>query len=109
MTVLWVALGGAIGAPLRFVLGNLLDGRFHAGTLAANTGASLLLGLCVGWSVDGSAFALIGTGFCGGLSTYSAFAVQTRDLGARRGATYAVLTVGLGLAAATIGYLAAGG
>jgi CrcB protein len=103
VTVLWVALGGAAGAPLRFALGKLLDSRFHTGTLVANTGASLLLGLCIGWSVDGSAFALVGTGFCGGMSTYSSFAVQTRDLGARPGTTYAVLTLGLGLAAAALG------
>ena len=104
MIVLLVALGGAIGAPVRFALGKLLDGRFHTGTLVANTAASLLLGMCVGWSVGGTAFALIGTGFCGGMSTYSSFAVQTRDLGARPGTTYAVLTLGLGLAAASIGY-----
>ena len=104
MTVLWVALGAAVGVPLRFTLGTLLDGRFHTGTLIANTGASLLLGLCVGWSVDGAALALVGTGFCGGLSTYSSFAVQARDLGARAGATYAALTVGLGLAGALLGF-----
>jgi len=104
MTVLWVALGAALGVPLRFTLGALLDGRFHTGTLVANTCASLLLGMCVGWSVDGAAFALVGTGFCGGLSTYSSFAVQTRSLGVRAGTTYAALTIGLGLAAASFGF-----
>ncbi len=104
MTVLWVALGAAFGVPLRFTLGKLFDGRFHTGTLAANTGASMLLGLCVGWSVDGAAFALVATGFCGGLSTYSSFAVQTRDLGARAGTTYAALTLVLGLAASALGF-----
>ncbi|WP_183098222.1 fluoride efflux transporter FluC [Nocardioides pelophilus] len=104
VTVLWVALGGAVGAPLRFALGKVLDGRFHTGTVIANTGASLLLGLCVGWSVDGSAYALVATGFCGGMSTYSSFAVQARDLGPRRGAPYVVLTIGLGLAAVGLGY-----
>jgi fluoride exporter len=108
VTVLWVALGAAIGAPLRFALGKRLDGGFHTGTLVANTAASLLLGLCVGWSVDGAAYALVGTGFCGGMSTYSSFAVQTRDLGARRGAAYAVATLGLGLLAASAGFWLAG-
>lgn len=107
--VLWVALGGAVGAAARFTLGRHLDGRFNTGTLVANTVASLLLGLCVGWSVDGPAFALLGTGFCGGLSTYSSFAAQTRDLGPRRGTPYVVLTVGLGLAAAATGVWLAGG
>ena len=109
MSVLWVALGAALGAPLRFTLGKVLDGRFHTGTLLANTLGSLLLGLCVGWSVDGSAFALLGAGFCGGLTTYSSFAVQTHDLGPRPGAVYAVLTIGLGLLACAVGFWVAAG
>lgn len=109
MTALWVALGAALGAPLRFYLGRRWERPLHAGTLAANTLASLLLGLFVGWSVDGHALALLGAGFCGGLSTYSSLAVQTRDLGMRRGAAYAVATVVLGLAACALGFTVAGG
>jgi CrcB protein len=105
--VLLVALGAAVGAPTRFALGKLLDDRFHTGTLIANTAASLLLGMCVGWSVDESAYALLGTGFCGGMSTYSSFAVQARDQGPRLGTTYVVATLALGLAAATLGFLVA--
>lgn len=101
---LWVAMGAAVGAPLRYALGKRYDGALPWGTLAVNTAASLLLGLCVGWSLDGSALALVGVGFCGGMSTYSSFAVQTRDLGLRAGAVYAVLTLGLGLAAVALGY-----
>ena len=101
---LWVALGAAVGAPLRFELGRRLDGLLPWGTLAVNVAASLLLGLCVGWSVDGATLAQVGAGFCGGMSTYSSFAVQTRDLGPRRGATYAGLTLALGLAAAALGF-----
>ena len=106
--VLWVALGAAVGAPLRFALGRRFDGSLPWGTLAVNVVASLVLGLCVGWSVDGAALALIGAGFCGGMSTYSSFAVQTKDLGPAAGTTYAALTLGLGLAAASVGYLLAG-
>ncbi|WP_436697921.1 fluoride efflux transporter FluC [Nocardioides sp. BYT-33-1] len=104
MSALLVALGAAVGAPLRFALGQRFDGRWHRGTLTANTLASLVLGACVGWSVGGSALALVGTGFCGGLSTYSSLAVQARDLGPRRGAAYAVVTIALGLAACALGY-----
>lgn len=104
MSALWVALGAAAGAPLRFYLGRRWEQPLHAGTLAANTVASLLLGLCVGWSVDGHAMALLGVGFCGGLSTYSSLAVQTRDLGIRHGAAYALATVVSGLAACALGF-----
>ena len=107
MTPLLVALGAAAGAALRYALGQRLDGRWHHGTLAANTVASLVLGACAGWAVDGAALALVGTGFCGGLSTYSSLAVQTRDLGVRRGAAYALTTVVLGLGACAVGYLLA--
>jgi CrcB protein len=104
IAALCVAAGAAAGAPLRFALGRRYDEALPWGTLAVNVAASFVLGLCVGWSLDGDAFALVGVGFCGGMSTYSSFAVQARDLGPRAGATYAVLTLGLGLAAASIGY-----
>ena len=81
MTGLLVALGAALGAPLRYLAGRLLDerwhGRLHWGTLLVNLAGSFLLGGLAGAAVEGRAMALIGTGFCGGLTTYSAFAVQS--------------------------------
>ncbi|GAA3530162.1 fluoride efflux transporter FluC [Nocardioides daeguensis] len=109
MSALLVALGAAVGAPLRYALGHHFDGAWHRGTLTANTLASLVLGACVGWSVEGSTLALVGTGFCGGLSTYSSLAVQARDLGPRQGAAYALVTILLGLGACALGYVLAGG
>lgn len=108
MTALLVALGGGLGSVLRYALGQRYDDRWHPGTLAANTGASLLLGACAGWALGGSSLALVGTGFCGGLSTYSSLMVQSRDLGPARGAAYLVVTVVLGLAAAALGFAVAG-
>lgn len=109
MTALWVAVGGALGAALRFTLAQHLDRRgtapWHPGTLLANTAASLVLGACTGAALDGDALALVGTGLCGGLSTYSSLAVQTRDLGPARGAAYAAATVVLGLGACSAGFL----
>ncbi len=104
MSIVWVALGGALGAPLRFWLGKHLDGRLHTGTLIANAVASLALGAAVGSGLDGQAWAFVATGLCGGMSTYSSFAVQARDLGPARGATYVVLTLVLGLLAAAAGF-----
>ena len=104
LTPLLVALGGGAGAALRFSLGKRLDGTFHTGTLVANTSACLVIGLASGAALTGSVWALVATGFCGGLSTYSSFAVQARDRGARVGSAYVVLTLGLGLGAVALGF-----
>ena len=108
---LLVALGAAVGAPLRLLVGHHLDRdlprRLPLGTLTVNLVGSLVLGALVGAAVDGHAMALLGTGFCGGLTTYSAFAVQSVAAGRRRGAAYVVLTVAGCLLMATLGHLAA--
>ncbi len=106
MTALLVALGAAVGVPVRFVLAEWLDEDFPLGTLVVNVAASGLLGLFTGMSLSESGVALLGTGFCGGMSTYSAFAVQTHRSGRRRGTAYAVLTIGLSLAACALGFWA---
>ena len=68
MTPLLVALGAAIGAPLRYALASALDAeRFPRGTLLVNVVGSFLLGLLVGAGATGHWLALLGTGFCGGL------------------------------------------
>jgi CrcB protein len=104
VTTLLVAAGAAFGAPVRYVVAHLLDDRFPHGTLLVNVVGSFLLGVFSGLSLSGSTMALLGVGFCGGLTTYSAFAVQVHDSGARRGAAYAVMTIGLSLAACAAGF-----
>ena len=104
VTVLLVALGAAVGAPLRFCLATWLDSPAHRvprGTLAVNTAGSFLLGTLVGAAASGDTLALLGTGFCGGLTTFSAFAVQTVD---RRDWLYPALTVVLAVTAAACGF-----
>lgn len=104
MTPLLVALGAAVGAPLRFVVASRLDGRLPWGTLAVNVLGSALLGALSAAALSGDARALLATGFCGGFTTYSAFAVQAHGLGPRRGAAYAALTTGASLAACALGF-----
>jgi CrcB protein len=100
-----VAFGAAVGAPLRFLLGHYLDEvLFPRGTLAANLLGSLLLGGFAALALNGSTMALVGTGFCGGLTTYSAFSVKTHELGWRRGAAYATLTILGSLVACAAGF-----
>ena len=93
MTVLLVAVGAALGAPLRYLTGHLLDDRLPWGTVLVNVVGSFLLGLFSGMALSGETLALLGTGFCGALTTYSAFAVQVHDLGPRKGAVTVALTV----------------
>lgn len=93
MTVVLVVVGGAVGASLRYLAGHFLDRRTHWGTLLVNVVGSFLLGLLVADGLSRNGFALWATGFCGALTTYSAFAVQAVDAGPRRGLAYGVGTV----------------
>lgn len=98
MTALLVALGAAAGATLRYLSAHSLDGARGGralpwGTILVNLAGSFLLGMFSGMALSGQALALLGTGFCGALTTYSAFAVQAYDLGPRQGAWTVALTV----------------
>jgi CrcB protein len=104
VTLLYVAAGAALGAPLRFALGRLLDGRLPWGTVAVNVAGSFLLGLASGLALTGAAMALVGVGFCGALTTYSTFAVQAWERGPRLGLLTVVLTVPPALAACALGF-----
>lgn len=104
MTLLLVALGAAVGAPLRYVAGHVLDGRLHWGTILVNLTGSLLLGWFSGLGLSGNTMALLGVGFCGALTTFSAFAVQVHDLGPRKGAATTALTVVPALALCFLGF-----
>lgn len=110
VTVLLVALGGAAGASLRYLASRALDTHpdhpWPRGTLLVNLIGSLILGGLLGGAVDGPGFALVGTGLCGGLTTYSSFAVQSVEVGPRRGSAYVVLTILGCLLTAAAGWLA---
>jgi CrcB protein len=94
VTVLLVALGAAVGAPLRYVFAHLLDGdQLPSGTIAVNWVGSFLLGWFSALGLSEQLMALLGTGFCGALTTYSAFAVQTRRRGPRLGTANVLVTL----------------
>jgi CrcB protein len=109
VNALLVAAGAAVGAPLRLLAGHHLDRvrdghRMHWGTLLVNLVGSALLGWLVGHGVEGRPLLLLGTGFCGALTTYSAVAVQSVNRGGWSGLAYAVGTVVGCLAVAWVGY-----
>ena len=97
MTALLVALGAAVGAPLRYVAGHVLDDRFHRGTILVNWVGSLLLGFFSGLGLTGHTIALLGTGVLGGFTTLSTYSEQARELVAHGqpglAATYVVGTL----------------
>jgi fluoride exporter len=85
VTVVLVLLGGAVGAPLRYLTDLFVQSRhdsvFPWGTLTVNLAGSLLLGGLASAVVSGAAptwlLTLLGTGFCGALTTFSTFGFET--------------------------------
>lgn len=70
--------GGAIGAVLRYAVGQFLPhDRFPFPTLAVNVGGSFVLGFVVFAGFDSDIALFVGTGVCGSFTTYSSFSVQT--------------------------------
>jgi CrcB protein len=115
MTALLVAAGAALGAPLRYLVDRWMrrsyGETFPWGTLTVNVAGSLLLGFLAGLPASPAVAALLGTGFCGALTTYSTFSWETLTLardGARsRAAGYVALSMVGGLAAACAGLVLA--
>ncbi|GAA0897151.1 fluoride efflux transporter FluC [Virgisporangium aurantiacum] len=108
MTLLLVALGAAVGAPTRYLADRFVRSRlgpgFPWGTLLVNVVGSALLGFLTALPVSSGLGALLGTGFCGALTTYSTFGYETLRLartGARgRALMYVAASALLGVSAA---------
>ncbi|MEE1929825.1 fluoride efflux transporter CrcB [Streptomyces sp. TRM 70351] len=91
MSWLLVALGAAVGAPLRYLADRAVQARhasaFPWGTFTVNVTGCLVLGVLTG-AVGGGAAGeaartLLGTGLCGALTTYSTFSYETLCLAER--------------------------
>ena len=107
MTALIVMLGAAVGAPLRYLTDRAVQARhdsvFPWGTFTVNVAGSFVLGLLIqgvmAHAVPGSLAALLGTGMCGALTTYSAFGFETVRLFEQRFRASAVLNVAASIVA----------
>jgi fluoride exporter len=118
MTMLLVAVGGALGAAVRYLLDRAIATRlaspFPLGTLVINVTGSIALGALLGWAarhqLPSSMLAWAGTGFLGAYTTFSTFTFETVRLledGAWRYAAWNILLSGpLSFAGALAAFLA---
>jgi fluoride exporter len=114
-----VALGSVLGAVARYFVSGFVARRvgetFPWGTLIINVSGALVIGFLGGLARDNTSlfaepdpwlFAV--TGFLGAYTTVSSFSLQTlalaRDGEGVRAASYVVLSAGLSLAAAALGF-----
>jgi CrcB protein len=98
---LTVGAAGALGAVARYLVDGAVQdrtsGRFPFGTLTVNIVGSLVLGLLAGIALHHAGVAttkaIIGTGFCGGLTTWSAASWETVRLAEDSGRTAVAFTL----------------
>lgn len=89
LDIVVVAVGGGIGAVARYLVSNWAAERYGAvfpyGTLIANIGGCLVIGLFMGLVTERIIVnpywrLLVTTGFLGGLTTFSSFGYETIKL-----------------------------
>ena len=101
MTVVLVLLGGALGAPVRYVVDLMVQSRHDSvlpwGTFVVNAAGSLVLGATAGGVAAAAGpdwvLTLAGTGFCGALTTFSTFSFETVRLAEERALGAAAVNV----------------
>lgn len=104
--VLLVALGGALGAAVRYLLILRVGGRFPWSILIANLAGSFVLGVLLA-SAGPGLMLFLGVGFCGALTTFSSFALDTLVL-AREGRSAASISNVAVSVAGSVGAVLAG-
>ena len=101
MTVVLMLLGGALGAPVRYVVDLMVQSRHDSvlpwGTFVVNAAGSLVLGATAGGVAAAAGpdwvLTLAGTGFCGALTTFSTFSFETVRLAEERALGAAAVNV----------------
>ena len=111
MQIVAIALGGAVGALLRYALRELLpsfaDGRVPLATIAANISGSFLLGFLTITLLQRSAVPPelrlgVTVGLLGAFTTFSTFSLETVDLLEGGQWPFALLNVTLSVTAALL-------
>lgn len=101
-TYLYVGIGGALGAMLRYGLSTItVKMDFPVMTFITNLVGAVLIGFIVGIAanrnISENLMLLLKTGFCGGFTTFSTFSLETLNRLEQKdyavGAAYAVLSL----------------
>ena len=107
MIYLLIAVGGAVGSVLRYVIGAAVqrtsDSGFPLGTMVVNISGCFLIGVLVrqflNMQLSSELRALLIVGFCGGFTTFSTFSAEAVGLieGGEygRAASYVALSLAL--------------
>lgn len=110
--LLLVGAGGMLGSIARYITSKSIHEKVNAvfpfGTFTVNIAGSLVIGFLYAWlsrktGGNESMKLLLGTGFCGGFTTFSAFAFENVDLLQQKLISTSVLYICLTL---VIGFLA---
>jgi CrcB protein len=109
VTVVWIALAGGLGALARFRLDGWVRPRvgsaFPTGTVVVNVTGSFVLGVVTGLTlahaVPDDLRLVLGAGFCGGYTTFSAASLETVRLVEQRRVGLALLN-GVGTLVVTV-------
>lgn len=103
--VLLVGAGGALGAAVRYLLVLRIAGRFPWSILVANLSGSLLLGVLL-VSAESELMLFAGVGFCGALTTFSTFALDTLLLAREGRTTASVVNIAISVAGSVLALMA---
>lgn len=116
MNFVYVGLGGALGAMLRYAI-SMLPGRgtFPVWTLITNVLGAILIGFIVQTAsnkdVSSNAILFLKTGVCGGFTTFSTFSLEAYTLYQKhlpvQASLYIILSVILCIAGIYLGMLLA--
>jgi len=98
-----VGLGGFLGSSARFLIQQLflriLPGIGVAGTFVANMVGCFIIGVCIVQSgrMQREWMVFLTSGFCGGFTTFSAFALENTNFIIGSNSNHALLYIGLSI------------